>query len=361
MKNKILFISYLDTSYSRSSVYFNENKNNNFVQIFMKIDLPILSSLKKLWLMRYLLQDKLCVIVVMNPCHIFVPFIRFLTSQPIILDAGWPLSDSNSNSNARLVRIFSSLKNYVVDFLAFKIATRTLMESQSQIDYSAKKFMIPKRKLIRVFTGFNENLYNVHTTKLGIGEVQNHLDILGVISSSKYVFFRGKYTKEAGLENLALLSRTKLAHVKIVVATNRIPNNLIFGDNVKVITNFLSELQISALYLGSSVCLGQLSHHSRLLRTIPHKAFEAGYFARPYVSLDSKSMRELYPRNDQAAYLKDSSAKEISSVILSVINNIPLQRALSFNVNQQYKKVANQAMLQNELSEIATYLLLISE
>lgn len=87
MKAKMIFLSYLDISYSRSSVYLDENNFTHFSQSFFKIDLPILSACKKLWSIRNLLRESNTVIIIMNPCHIFAPIVRFITSQTIILDS----------------------------------------------------------------------------------------------------------------------------------------------------------------------------------------------------------------------------------------------------------------------------------
>ena len=351
MKAKMIFLSYLDISYSRSSVYLDENNFTHFSQSFFKIDLPILSACKKLWSIRNLLRESNTVIIIMNPCHIFAPLVRFITNQTIILDAGWPLSDSKSTSKSLILRSFKQLTNNVLDYLALNSATCVLSESEAQINQTAKKFGVSQRKMIRMFTGLNESLYKSaiisHEQKINI------LADLGVKKESGYIFFRGKFTKESGLEMISHLSMNLLSHLQFVILTNKIPNKIVFGENVLVLTGHLSESQISALYFGASVCIGQLSDDKRLLKTIPHKAFEAGFFGKPYVTVDTGSMRELYPFSDQVAYITFFNEIETAKIINSLHKNEKLKKTYSINIMEQYNKVANQAILQKKFNDVA--------
>ena len=357
MRAKILCISYLDTPYSRSSVYLENLESTELTKEFLQISLPSLVAFKKLWANRRTLRDKSTVILVMNPCHVFVPFIKLLSSQPIILDAGWPLSDSILNKPSLIVNKIAFLKNYVIDYFAFRSASLILLESQKQIDYSATTFRIRRNKLIRLYTGFNENVCSSNSKSAR----EKFLSELGLDSKTKYIFFRGKYTKECGMEIIAKLSKSYLSHIQFIIATNKNPEKLEFGDNVKILTNYLSEAQIESLYVGSSVCLGQLSNYQRLDRTIPHKAFEAGYFGRPYVTLDTESIRELYPKDNQVSYIENLSLNLIAATITSIFDDKTLVKNLSKNIKEQYNKVAQQRILQGEFVRIALNLLQVFE
>lgn len=355
----MIFISYLDISYSRSSVYLDDAITRSFTKIFLKINLPLYSAFKELLNSRHLLCDLNTVIVVMNPCHAFVPIIRLMTKQPIILDAGWPLSDSQKIELNVMSRIFNVMKNYLLDFIAFQTATCVLLESNAQINSTSKKFIVQTKKLVRIFTGFNENQYN--SAKVTSNNHRLTLTKLEVNPLSNYIFFRGKYTKESGLEMIASLSRNKLSNFNFVILTNKTPKDVVFGKNVKIITNYLNELEISALYFGSIICIGQLSDNKRLLKTIPHKAFEAGFFGKPYVTIDTKSMRELYPNDNQVAYIQDFSEIESAKIIGELGNNEKLRKFYSVNISRQYDCLAKQEILQDELNDVSIQILPIKE
>jgi len=355
MTAKILCISYLETPYSRSSVYLEEHKSSEFIKEFLQIDLPTMVAFQKLWINRSVLRDKSTVILVMNPCHVFVPLIRLITTQPIILDAGWPLSDSISYKTNLIIKKLTFLKTYIIDYLAFRYASVILLESQMQIDFSANKFRVRRDKLVRLYTGFNENMYSSISKKAR----NRFLAELGLDSKTGYIFFRGKYTKECGIEIIAKLSKSNLSHIQFIVATNKIPEKLEFGDNVKILTNYLSEMQIAFLYSGSSVCFGQLSDYQRLHRTIPHKAFEAGYFGKPYLTLDTESIRELYPDDNHVSYINNISLNLIATTVTSIIKDKTLIESFSKNIKNQYNKVAKQRLLQEEFAHVAMNLLQI--
>ena len=60
----------------------------------------------------------------------------------------------------------------------------------------------------------------------------------------------------------------------------------------------LSDEELSFCYNHAKISIGQLSSYERVNRTIPHKAYEAGFFGLPYVSAPSKSLEELFKIND---------------------------------------------------------------
>jgi hypothetical protein len=77
--------------------------------------------------------------------------------------------------------------------------------------------------------------------------------------------------------------------------------------------------------------------------TIPHKAFEAGFFAMPYVTTDSVGIRELYSSNS-AVLLTDNSGSNLASEILK-LKDSRLRSELSKNINAVYKTKASQEVL----------------
>jgi glycosyltransferase involved in cell wall biosynthesis len=106
------------------------------------------------------------------------------------------------------------------------------------------------------------------------------------------------------------------------------------------------------LYETATVCIGQITNRPRLKNTVPHKAFEAAFFGKPYLSSDTLGIREFLPGNNQCYYLEELSAACLEEAILDITGNAELQSDLSLNIAKRYKEVASQATLSRKFFEI---------
>ena len=135
---KILFLSLYESGYSRSSVHI-ENMNPN--HLFLKISLQEFKTKNGIRTIRrsIALSDA---IWVMSPSHILVLPIRFLTRKSIILDAGWPLSDSTMSSNKLFFKILKKIHSFLIDFISFHLASRVILESKAQLRKVSIKYIL---------------------------------------------------------------------------------------------------------------------------------------------------------------------------------------------------------------------------
>lgn len=107
------------------------------------------------------------------------------------------------------------------------------------------------------------------------------------------VLFRGKINRESGFENILGAAQILSDRAIFILAIGnkatevRVPKNCI-------IINEVTWAEMRSLYQHADVCLGQISNFKRLNYTIPHKAFEAGYFGKPYVTTLTPPLLELY-------------------------------------------------------------------
>ena len=122
-----LWVSLYSRNYSRSSTIINAPSSNvNFLQVSFKVKALIL-------LVWHIVSNEYRVIVVASPSHILVPILRFLPGVKVILDAGWPLSDSNLTREISVHAWVQGLKNLLVDFIAFKLAHFIIFETKQQL------------------------------------------------------------------------------------------------------------------------------------------------------------------------------------------------------------------------------------
>jgi hypothetical protein len=211
----------------------------------------------------------------MSPSHLLVIPLAVVTRKKVVLDAGWPLSDSTMTSTDRMCRKLIKIKNYFVDFISFNLSSEVILESQTQADRIHVKFKIRQRKMKVIYTGVDEARFR------NLEEKQPK-EVSGT-NAYQFVFFRGKYNREAGIEQILGFFKNN-SNLRLVLAVPDIPEKFRFHPNVILIKRELSDAEIKWLYLNALVALGQFGDTKRQDYSVPHKFYEAAYFGCPYLS-----------------------------------------------------------------------------
>ena len=338
--NEFLFLSYLESNYSRSSVYLNskviQKRNPEFQLVksgFWSSYFHILRERKSI--------KQFSNIVVMSPSHSLVLLIAILTGRRPILDAGWSLTESTLIRSSGFKSLVKVPKAYLIDLFAFHFSRKVFLESNEQVDFVARKFGVSKKKLSRLFTGVNEKVFESLWSNL------TSRDSHRAITTGKFtVLFRGKNNQEAGLDCiLGAAEILKHEEVQFVIATDFISKDIYVPVNVQILTNRLSEMEMVELYSISDLCLGQISSNSRLERTIPHKAFEALFFSKCYLTLLSKPILEVLPGASERAPLKNPEPTELANEIRRLSRITTEVKEMGRLGNLRYGKVASQEVL----------------
>ena len=82
---------------------------------------------------------------------------RFFTREKIIFNATLSQYEANIISRREYGLFYiRAIKWWLVDFLSFHLSSVILLESNAQIDFVSRFFFVPKKKLIRSFSGLNE-------------------------------------------------------------------------------------------------------------------------------------------------------------------------------------------------------------
>jgi hypothetical protein len=120
-----------------------------------------------------------------------------------------------------------------------------------------------------------------------------------------------------------------------------------------IVISDVSNDELKDIYSFVDLALGQLSSHGRLRYTIPHKAFEAGYFAKPYISADSPGIREIFS-SDSIILLGEISVDSLVFAIRSLQskNEIDVKSQL---IQKQYVKYLSQSVINAKFKEIVLY------
>jgi glycosyltransferase involved in cell wall biosynthesis len=305
----VIFIGFVGRNYSRSSTILNfetSHLTKKYFEIPANISLAFISIVKN----RAALRD-CSAVVVMSPCHMLTPLIRFIVRKPVILDAGWALTDGELSRGIKGTRLFKLPLIYLTDLIAFTCSKCILVETNLQINRIHNLFGIRKHKLRVSLTGINELDFAINLTPSM--KIQDLVQKATFKSSELKILFRGKINRESGFDSIikaALESGPELFFIFVIGGKDKLEN---LPVNAVVFQN-LSNADLKEIYALSDICIGQFSTHPRLSYTIPHKAFEAAYFGKPYITVQSPGIRDFLSVNDAVFVEKPTSENLIHSI-----------------------------------------------
>lgn len=348
-KNAVIYLSFYDRNYSRSAVLLNAKKSE-YDRFFYQINTKFLSLIFDFLRIKRMHHRQIRCVVVMSPCHKIVPIVRLICKHPIILDAGWPLVDGQKARGKRVRRswwpiLIDTFRISILDFLSFYSANLILLESNSQLRRVKQRYRISESKLRVSFTGFNEAI-------MGNPEINNssfEQPSLARKANVTKVLFRGKITNESGFENIVEAAKLLDDSFELIYVVDRMPDFYNYSPREKYIIGF-SESDLPKIYKEIDICLGQISLHPRLQITIPHKAFEAAYFGKAYISPRCDSITEIAD-DSEVHYLKDITSLALSNAILELAKDRSRLDEYGRRFQQKYLNLASQQFLGNQLDK----------
>jgi glycosyltransferase involved in cell wall biosynthesis len=221
------------------------------------------------------------------------------------------------------------------------------LESSAQISRINRLFAVNKSKLRVQFTGLNESNFtsNERPSRLILG-IRKRIQEIGF---PVVVLFRGKINRESGFENLLSAARIMKESVAFVFVVGKDDEVLECPKNAIVVSE-VTDKEMMDIYKLSDISIGQISNHRRLRYTIPHKAFEAGFFSMPFITADSAGVRE-YLDQDSALFLSDPSPESLVESIKN-LSDKSILRALSKKINVNHNKIASQQVLVTNFEHI---------
>lgn len=351
-KKQIIFLSFYRKNYSRSAVLLNSS-SDIFERVYYKLNNNAFGLILGFRKILKLHQGKIAAVVVMSPSHKIIPLIRILCHHPLILDAGWPLIDGSISRRSaqfrwRMTTISSYVKLLVIDFLSFALADLVLVETNSQKWRIRRQFFLKESKIKVSFTGFNEV-----GEDLGIKNQDGKSNLVKRESKKLIkILFRGKINYESGFSNIAEAFKLLDDRFAITYVVNKIPEKHVKHPNEKFITGF-KDGDLTSIYKETNICIGQVSSHKRLEVTIPHKAFEAAFFSKAYISANNSAIRE-FASESEVFLLDEPNPESLSRAILTIAADENLCNKLGKNFNKKYHELASQKVLGDQLDKWVT-------
>lgn len=261
------------------------------------------------------------------------PLARLLTRKKIVYNAlnSWY---ETAVTDRAMYRPFSPRAVFVwcVDFLAFHLASLSLVESEAQKEYIARMFRVSRAKLAVVYTGADESIFHPDPAVKKAGTFTAifrgmFLPATGV----EYVLEAAKLLKDEGIDFIIIGWGGIQEHLKKTIEREKLAR-------LRLITTFLPPDELRNLLLSSHVMLGQFGDHERLERTIQHKTFEALALGMPYITRGSKSNRELLTGGENCIFVPPADPSSIAEAILRLKNNPALREKLARGAGKIYKE-----------------------
>ncbi|MDO8579724.1 MAG: glycosyltransferase [bacterium] len=238
---------------------------------------------------------------------------RFFTGEKIIFNAMLSQYEANIISRREYGLFYIRVvKWWLVDFLSFHLSSVVLLESNAQIEFVNRFFFVPKKKLVRSFSGVNEKEF--------------YLD-QSIPKNKKFtVLFRGRFLPESGI--LTVIEAAKkledsdvrfliIGHGFMYREFNALMTKL-QPKNIEHIHDRLPVDKLRELMLSCHISLGQLANHPRLERTLPCKLFESLALGLPYLTGRNKAVFEILEENKTCIVVDQNDPDDLARKILEL-------------------------------------------
>ncbi len=238
---------------------------------------------------------------------------------------------------------------WFLDFLTFRLASVSLVESHAQQKYISHSFFVAPKKLPVVYTSADEEVF--YPLRFGERIVKN---------PTFTVVFRGLFLPATGVEYVLEAARIlKNEDINFVLIgwgkMNKQVKNYIAQqslDKVQWIHWFLPASQLREKILRAHVMLGQFSAHERLDRTIQNKTIEALALGMPYITRTSESNRELLVDGENCLFVDPANAEMIAERILLLKENLELSTQIGKNARAFYEQKLSKAVVTETIDSI---------
>jgi hypothetical protein len=170
------------------------------------------------------------------------------------------------------------------------------------------------------------------------------------INKKPTLLFRGKYNEEAGIDILVKTIALTETDLNFIVVTNISKPHDLTSGNITWYSERISDEKLTNIYNRVDACLGQLGINERTQFTIPHKAFEAAYFGKAYISKESLSLDEVFGEDCYMRIMTsepESIAREIVKLTHSEIQEF------GTNLENRYRStLCNEIIVDNFLQDV---------
>ncbi|MEK7116787.1 MAG: glycosyltransferase [Patescibacteria group bacterium] len=330
---KICYFGIYRPDFGRNKTYIDGLKQNGVEIIECRDASRGFIKFVRLFFKHWKIRNDYDYLIVGYPGHVVVWLAKLISKKPVIFDALCTLYEGEILSrNLYKYNFFMKWSVLFIDWLAAKCADLILVESEAQKNYFIKKFNLSGEKVVRIFTGTDEEIF--------------HLDS-DIKKREKFkVLFRGMFLPEAGIEYIVqaakLLEDNNVEF--LIIGSGVVEENIesliksLKPNNLKWVNQYLPINELREKMLECHVSLGQFGNHVRLQRTIPHKAFESLAMGLPYVTGQNAAVSELLTDRENCLMANNADPKDLAKKILELKNDENLIQKIANNGYHLYEE-----------------------
>lgn len=325
MIKKIIYLSNTRLDYSLNAVLIKGLRENSVDVLSIHVKKGVFGLVKALSFYKHNSKDADMVIVGYNSqplAFCLKPFCR----KKIIYNA--VLSEYERMVISRQLAPKLSPKGiyyWLLDFLAVHSVDLILVESNEQANFFNKIFKVSKNKLYRNWIGSDEDKFYYDPS------ISKH-DVFTVL-------FRGALMPESGVEYIIKMAKILenedinfiiIGGGLLIEKTKKLIKDLNL-KNLKHITDHVPYDALRTVMQSCHVSLGQLSHHVRLKRTLPHKIYETLAMKLPYLTSANTGVLELLTPNETCILCNPGDDKSLAEKILWTRDNYSMAEKIAEN------------------------------
>jgi glycosyltransferase involved in cell wall biosynthesis len=344
---RICYLNITDNIPPRDAVYIRGLKENGVEIIEIMDSSRLAKKFYNIFKKHHLLAGNYDILWVGYTAHILVPFAWLISRKKIIFNALSSLHEGIIISRRKAGRFsFLALYCWLIDFLAFHLATLSLVESYEQKNYLMRMFYLKENKLLRVWTSADNSKF-FYDPKI------NKLPVFTVL-------FRGGFLPESGVEitlKTAKLLENNNINFRVIGSGQK--NENVFEmemkkmglNNMEIIRKKIPCNKLNIIMQECHLSLGQLANHDRLIRTIPHKAFESMSMKIPYLTARNKGVLELLKDNETCFCCNPGDPEDLAKKILELANNYSMAQKVAENAFNLFQKELTPNVLAKQITE----------
>ena len=318
----------------------DESRNRIYMRGFRQLGVDIIECRDnsrgfvkyfKLFKKHWKIRNDYDLMIVGYPGHSVVPLAKIISRKKVFFDALCSMYEGVVISRQKFSPFSLSAFYYkMIDLLAVRFADIILLETQNQKKYFENNFGQSSKYRV-VYTGADDSIY--------------HPD-LNIKKRDKFtVVFRGKFLPEAGVKYV--ISAAKFLENEnvdfLIIGNGWLEKEVIqqIEDlkplNLEFVNKFVPDGELQRMMLSCHISLGQFENHERLMRTVPHKAYESLALGLPYVTARADGVSEILTDRVNCIMVNPSDPQDLARKILELRDDPSLVESLAEKGLELYK------------------------
>ena len=324
MKRRILFVAGRELSYSRTHIVYHALLAQGYEVIgCFPPDRSFKHYPRLIW--QAIRAAHHCDLVLVGFYgQIILPFIRLATRKPVLFDMYITTLDTMvfDRAKARPGSLRAKLYGFS-DWLSYKLADLTVLETQAHIDWFCAVFKVKKDRMRRIFLAVDERkIY----PRPGKKEQEGF-----------FVHFHGEYAPFHGIKYI--LRAAHLLQEERDILFQIVGRGITYADDQALarelaLTNVrfydsVPYAELAEMMARADLCLGIFGDNDRVLRVTTNKVVESIAMSKPLITARNAPVQELLTHGESAWLVERADPRALADAILRLKDDPLLRERLA--------------------------------